>query len=324
MKKSLLILSMFLTPFLWLVSANATDFPKQKISIVVPFAAGGANDITARLVGEALSHELKAPIVIENRPGAGSVLGTEFVARAKPDGYTLLLGGLSAIALNPTVYKALPYDPRTDFVPLANVGEVPFVLVVNPALEAKSASELIAYAKANPRKLNMASAGSGSPHHLFGELLASVAGFAVTHVPYRGSQIAVNDVVAGHVDMMIADLPVAQSLIESGKLRALAVTTKRRVPNLPNVPTLDEAGVPGYEAAAWLLLLVPAKTPRSVIEALYSATNKALATPESRRRIEKLMIPGTSAPLPDLQEFVKAEIARWEKTINLAGLASSQ
>jgi len=324
MRNALNIVLLTIISFAFLVMANAAGYPNRRITIVVPFAPGGSNDITGRLVSEALSRQLGQTIVVENRPGAGSVIGTEYVARAQPDGYTLLVGGLSAIALNPTIYKALPYDPRIDLVPLALIGNVPFVVVVNPALPIKTIPELIAYAKTNPGKLTLASAGVGSPHHLFGELFAKMAHFKVTHVPYRGSQPAVSDLMAGHVDMMVADIAVSKALIDSGKIRALAVTTKRRAPELPNIPTLDESGVKDYEAGAWLMLLAPARTPEPVVEILYGTTKKAFATGTFQNQISKLMLPAETPPLPELKEFMSNEIARWAKTVREAGLAGSQ
>jgi len=305
-------------------SLQATDYPKQKITIIVPFAPGAASDITARLIGEALSRELKTTVVIENKPGAGSVIGTEFAARAKPDGYTLLMGGLSSMAANPTTYKVLPYDPKTDFMPLALIGDVPFVIVVHPGVQAKTFSELIGYGKAHPGRIIMASAGNGSPHHLFGELLASMAGIKVTHVPYRGAQPAVGDLLAGHTQMMVADLPSARPAIASGKLRALAVTSKKRLPDLPSVPTVEEEGMSGYVATSWLMLLAPSKTPQPIVDSLHVTTKSALAKPELRKRVAEMMTPSDSPTPTALQEFIRVEIERWAKVVKMAGLAGSQ
>ena len=323
MRKWFKIALLFGASLLWLGSSQATDYPKQKITIIVPYAPGAASDITARLIGEALSRDLKTTVVIENKPGAGSVIGAEFAKGAKPDGYTLLMGGLSSIATNPTTYRALPYDPKTDFMPLALVGDVPFVIVVHPDFH-KTLSELIAYGKAHPGKLLMASAGNGSPHHLFGELLASMASIKVTHVPYRGGQPAVGDLMGRHTQMMVADLPVARAAIASGKLRALAVTSKKRLPDLPSVPTVEEEGLSGYEATSWLMLLAPIKTSQPVIDKLHVTIKSALAEPELRKKIAEMMTPSDSPSPAALQEFIRVEIERWAKVVKMAGLAGSQ
>jgi tripartite-type tricarboxylate transporter receptor subunit TctC len=292
---------------------------------VVPFTSGGSTEIMARLNAQGLEVKLGKPVIVENKPGAGTVIGSNFVAKSEPDGYTLLMGTSSPIAINVTVYKALPYNPATDFVPLAMVAESPFVLVVNNDLPVKTIPELIAYAKANPGKLSFGSGGPGAPHHLFAELFASMAGIKMTHVPYRGSLPALNDVLAGHIQLMFCDLPPAVGMISSGKIRALGVTPAKRLAALPDVPTIAEAGVPGYSAAAWFMVVAPSKTPKPVVDRLHADMKEVLTSAQTRGQIDKLgLTPLDTPPIATMQDFVKSEIARWGKVVEAAGIAGSQ
>jgi len=304
---------------------QAQDYPSRPVTLVVPFVSGGSTEIMARLIGQGLEGKLGKPVIVENKPGAGTVIGSNFVAKSEPDGYTLLMGTSSPIAINVTVYKALPYNPATDFVPLAIVAESPFVLVVNNDLPVKTIPELIAYAKANPGKLSFGSGGPGAPHHLFAELFSSMAGIKMTHVPYRGSLPALNDVLAGHIQLMFVDLPPAVGMIESGKIRALGVTPAKRLAALPNVPTIAEAGVPGYAAAAWFMVVAPAKTPKPVVDRLHADLKEVLAQAQTREQIAKLgLTPLDTPPIATMQGFVKSEIERWGKVVEAAGIAGSQ
>jgi tripartite-type tricarboxylate transporter receptor subunit TctC len=307
------------------VGARAQDYPSRPVTLVVPFVSGGSTEIMARLIGQGLEAKLGKPVIVENKPGAGTVIGSNFVAKSEPDGYTLLMGTSSPIAINVTVYKALPYNPATDFVPLAMVAESPFVLVVNNDLPVKTIPELIAYAKANPGKLSFGSGGPGAPHHLFAELFSSMAGIKMTHVPYRGSLPALNDVLAGHIQLMFVDLPPAVGMIESGKIRALGVTPAKRLAALPNVPTIAEAGVPGYSAAAWFMVVAPAKTPKLIADRLHADLKEVLASAQTREQIAKLgLTPLDTPPIVTMQGFVKSEIERWGKVVEAAGIAGSQ
>jgi tripartite-type tricarboxylate transporter receptor subunit TctC len=307
------------------VGARAQDYPSRPVTVVVPFVSGGSTEIMARLIALGLETKLGKPVIVENKPGAGTVIGSNYVAKAEPDGYTLLMGTSSPIAINVTVYKALPYNPATDFVPLAMVAESPFVLVVNNDLPVKTIPELIAYAKANPGKLSFGSGGPGAPHHLFAELFASMAGIKMTHVPYRGSLPALNDVLAGHIQLMFVDLPPAVGMISSGKIRALGVTPAKRLAALPDVPTIAEAGVPGYAAAAWFMVVAPAKTPKPVVDRLHTDLKEVLASAQTRGQIDKLgLTPLDTPPIATMQDFVKSEIARWGKVVEAAGIAGSQ
>jgi tripartite-type tricarboxylate transporter receptor subunit TctC len=307
------------------VAAQAQDYPSRPVTLVVPFVSGGSTEIMARLIGQGLEAKLGKPVIVENKPGAGTVIGSNFVAKSEPDGYTLLMGTSSPIAINVTVYKALPYNPATDFVPLAMVAESPFVLVVNNDLPVKTIPELVAYGKANPGKLSYGTAGPGSPHHLFAELFASMTGIKMTHVPYRGSLPALNDVLAGHIQLMFVDLPPAVGMIESGKIRALGVTPAKRLAALPNVPTIAEAGVPGYSAAAWFMVVAPAKTPKPIADRLHADLKEVLASAQTREQIAKLgLTPLDTPPIVTMQGFVKSEIERWGKVVEAAGIAGSQ
>jgi tripartite-type tricarboxylate transporter receptor subunit TctC len=306
-------------------AAQAQDFPTHPLTIVVPFTSGGTTEIMARLIGKGLEEKLGKPVVVENKPGAGTVIGSNYVAKSEPDGYTMLMATSTPMAINVTVHKALPYNPATDLVPLAMVALSPFVLVVNNDLPVKSVKELIAYAKANPGKLTFGSGGPGAPHHLFAELFDSMAGIKMTHVPYKGSLPALNDVLAGHIQLMFVDVPPVAGMIAAGKVRALGVTPKKRLAALPNIPTIDEAGVPGYDAAAWFMVAGPAKTPKPIVERLHKALKEVLAAPAMREQIKKFsLVPMDTPSVADMQTFVKSEIDRWGKVVRAAGIAGTQ
>jgi tripartite-type tricarboxylate transporter receptor subunit TctC len=308
-----------------LSGARAEDYPSRPITMVVPFVSGGSTEIMARLIAQGLETKLGKPVIVENKPGAGTVIGSNFVAKAEPDGYTMLMATSSPMAINVTVYKALPYNPATDLTPLAMVAQSPFVLVVNNDLPVKTIPELIAYAKANPGKLSFGSGGPGAPHHLFGELFASMTGIKMTHVPYRGSLPALNDVLAGHIQLMFCDVPPAQGMIAAGKIRALGVTTKARLAAMPDIPSIDEAGVPGYDAAAWFMVAAPSKTPQPILDRLHRDMKAVLESPQTRQQIASLSLTPMDTPsIAEMQGFVKSEIARWGKVVEAAGIAGSQ
>jgi tripartite-type tricarboxylate transporter receptor subunit TctC len=304
--------------------AAAQDFPNRPVTMVVPFPPGGAGDILARLLGPRLEQKWGKPLVVENKPGAGSLIGTVAVQKAPPDGYTLLIAPSGTMAINATLYKSLPYDPTADFVPLALAAQTPFVLIVNPELPVRSVADLIKLAKEKQGGLSYASAGPGVPHHLFAELLKNMTGIQMTHVPYKGSLPAVNDVVAGHVPLMFVDLGPALPMIQSGKVRAIGVSTPARIASLPDIPPVGDT-VPGFGAASWQMIAAPAKTPGPIVDKLHADFKAVLSLPEIKEQIAKTgMVPMNDPSVAELQQFIKAEIARWGKVVQQAGIAGSQ
>lgn len=308
-----------------LVSAYAQNYPSRPITIVLPFAPGGAGDLLARIVGAKLEQQLGKPVLIEGKPGAGGVVATNFVAKGTPDGYTLLMGTSSPLAIDATLYKTLPYNPATDFIPVADVASVPFVLVVNPSLSVKTVKELIEFAKTNPDKLSFGSSGVGSPGHLFMEMFKQMTGTRMIHVPYKGTLPALNDVVAGHIQLMFCDVGPCGGQLQSGTVRPLGIATKTRFTTVPNIPTIAESGVPGYEAAAWQMLVAPAGTPRDVVGKLHAELKTILDQQEVRDQIIKTgFIPAENPSVDELHAFVNSEIERWGKVVTQTGLAGSQ
>jgi tripartite-type tricarboxylate transporter receptor subunit TctC len=302
--------------------AIAQDYPTRQVTIIVPFAPGGSADIIARVYAQKLSERVGKPVVVENRAGAGTVVGASAAARAAPDGYTLLMGGSSALAYNPTLHKNLPYDPAKDFVPLAHVAAIPFVLVVQPSLPVRSVADLIKLAKEKPGHLAFGTAGTGSPAHLCAEYLRGVTGIDITYIPYKGSAPALTDFLAGHVPVMFVDLPPALPLIREGKLRALGVSSAAAVPAAPEILPLAQVGVPGYDAGGWLMFVAPAATPKDVVAKLHSELKGI--TPDVRERLSGMgLVPIDSPPVEKLQLYVVSEIERWDKVIRAAGIAES-
>ena len=298
--------------------AWAGDYPNRPVKIVIGFAPGGPADIVARLLGQFLSERLGQPFVIENRPGAGTTIATETVAHATPDGYTLLWT-TSADEINATLYKKLNYDFIRDITPVASIDLLPLVLEVNPAFSPKSVPELIAYAKANPGKVNFATGGIGSSQHVAGELFNFMTGVKMVHVPYRGAALAVTDVIAGQVQLTFSPIPLSLGYIRAGKLRALAVTSKTRSGALPDVPTVGEF-VPGYEAIATDGLGAPKGTPPDIVELLNKTVNAALADPAIKARLESLG--GVPNPMSSTQfrTFIAGETAKWAKVLKFANI----
>jgi tripartite-type tricarboxylate transporter receptor subunit TctC len=298
------------------------NYPSRPVTFVVPYAPGGGTDTLAHLLGEKLQQQFGQPFTVQNRPGEGTVIATNFVAKSPPDGYTIMMA-VSTLAIDATLYKKLPYDPAKDLALVGLVASVPFVLVVNPSLPVYSVDDLIALAKQKP--LSFASGGIGAFHHLAGELFASMTGIKLTHVPYRGTLPALNDVAAGYVQLMFTDYGPAQPLITAGKLRPLAVTTTTRLASLPTVPPLAEAGVPGFDLAAWQGVAAPAGTPSTIIGQLNAFLNTIVASPEIRGRLRDLgMNPIGKGNPAELASFLTAEIARWSKVVEAAGLAKSE
>jgi tripartite-type tricarboxylate transporter receptor subunit TctC len=295
------------------------QYPDRAIKIIVPFGPGGFTDVAARILQKELTPALGQSIVIENKPGAGSTIGTAEVANAKPDGYTLLMVSTTHV-ISPHMYKQqLPYDPIKGFTPVMKLAEGPYVLAVHPSLPVKDVKELIALAKAQPGKIDYASSGNGSSQHLVGALFASTAGVQLNHVPYKGSNQAMNDVIAGQVKVTFAGVPNVLPNLANGKVKALAVSTKKRYADLPDVPTLDEAGVPGYDATVWLGLLAPPGTPRDVVQKINTAVAKALNTPESRKLMASAGVDVAIAGPDEFGRLLQSELDRWGKVVRETG-----
>jgi tripartite-type tricarboxylate transporter receptor subunit TctC len=301
-------------------AAWSQHYPSRTIKMIVPYPAGGTTDLLGRLVADQLKSGLGAVVVVENKPGAGTTLGAEQVARSEPDGYTLLMATSTTLAINKTLYKKLPYDPVKDFTPIALVAGVPFALIVNPTLPAKTLPEFIDYAKSKPGELAYGSAGNGSPQHLGAEMLKSAAGIDIRHVPYRGSVPAMLDVIAGHIPFMIVDLQPALQQIREGKVRVLGVTTPKRVAAAPDIPTLAEAGLPGFELVAWQGVVAPAGVPRPIVDQLAAQIAKLAADPATRDRLTALSLEPLTGSTPDsFASYVKTEVDRWAVVVKASG-----
>lgn len=300
-------------------AAAQVAYPSKTITIVVPFAAGGTTDILARILGQALTAELGQTVIVDNRAGAGGNIGGQAASRAAADGYTLFMGTVGTHAINAALYKKMPFDPIKDFAPLTRVANVPNLLVANPAQPFKTVKELIAYAKANPGQLNFASSGNGSSIHLSGELFKSMAKVDMQHVPYKGSAPAVTDLLGNQVAIMFDNMPSAIQHVRSGKLRAMAVTTDKRSPELPDVPTIAEAGVPGYEATSWFGMFAPAATPPAVITRLNTAIVKVLAKPEIKKQISDQGAEVYTETPQQFAAFIQKESAKWSKVVKDSG-----
>jgi len=303
-------------------SAAAQDYPTRAVTVVSPYVAGGMSSLLARAVGVRLEQRLGKPIIVENRPGGGTIMGAVSVAHAQPDGYTLFIAANATLATNVTLYKSLPYDPAADFVPLALVARVPEVLVVNAGLPLRGLADIAALAKARPGGLTFGSAGLGSAQHINGEMLKLRLGVAMTHIPYRGIAPALNDAAGGHIDLMFTDIPISMPLIMAGKLRPIGVTTAVRVEALPDVPPLAEIGLPGFDEAAWFMFLAPAKTPRDIVDRLSAAMRAALHEPSMHEDFIRLgLMPVDSPGVAELGEFMRGEIARAADIVRAVGLA---
>ena len=299
---------------------HAQSFPSKSVTLIVPSAAGGGTDTIARLIGDQLTKQLGQGFVVENRTGAGMLVGTQAAAKAAPDGYTLLVGLTGNMSVNPSLFAKLPYDPVADFVPVAMLVTNPFLVVVNNDLPVKSIRELVAYLKANPGKVDYASAGNGTGQHLSAELFKMVTGTDMKHIAYRGAQPAYLDVISGRVPVFFDNMSTAMSLAKEGKVRPLAITSKKRSPLMPELPTMQESGVPGYEYHTWFGLWAPKGTPEPVLAKLEAEVKKALADPGVQQKIA-----ASSGELPTLQRkdmdaFVKAEVAKWAEVVKRAGI----
>lgn len=294
--------------------AFADSFPSKAIKLVVGFPPGGINDIVARVVGQKLGDALGQPVVIENKAGAGGTIGADQVAKAKPDGYTLLLGSVSNIAMAPSQYKGLPYDPVKDFSPVALLAAAPNILVVNPQFPANSVKDLIELAKRKPGQISYASAGSGTSNHLTVELLKVLANVDLVHVPYKGDGVGITDVIGGQVPMMFPTLPVALPHIKAGKLRAIAVSSPARTPLAPGVPTVAESGgLPDFEVSVWVGILAPANTPKDIVDRVSGELTRIVQTPEVREKLSSLGAGPDPRDAAQFGAYIKSETAKWSK-----------
>ena len=299
--------------------AQAQSYPGKPIHIVVPFPPGGSTDLLARRIGEKLSAALRQPVIVDNRGGAGGTIGSDFVAKSAPDGYTLLMGVTGTNAISASLYPNLPYDPLKDFAPVSLVVTAPLVLVRNPAFPAPSVKALVAELKAHPASVSYGSAGNGTSMHLTGEMFKLAANVYMVHIPYRGSAGALTDLMGGQLQIMFGDFLVVQPQIQSGKLAAIAVTSKQRSALLPDVPTIAESGYPGFEALSWQGVFAPAGTPQPVVDELNREINKALASADMQEYFKaRGFVLGGSSPA-EFRTFVQAETAKWAKIVKASG-----
>jgi tripartite-type tricarboxylate transporter receptor subunit TctC len=301
-------------------SALAQDYPTRNVVFIVPTGPGAATDLLARLLAPQLAERLGKPFVVENRPGAGTLTASNAVAKANPDGYTILMGTSTPLAINATLYKHLPYDPVKDFMPLALIATIPFVLVVNNDLPVHSVAELIAYAKAHPGELSYGSTGPGTPFHLNAELFSAMTGIQMVHVPYKAVVDSQLDLMGGRIQVMFTDFTSSVPLIKAGKMRALGVTTKTRAAAMPELQPIADLGVPSFNAAAWQMVVAPAATPKPVVDKLHTELEAIMALPQTRDAITRLgLVPADNSSIEQLQAFVRSEIVRWGEVVKRSG-----
>jgi len=299
--------------------SHASSYPAHTVKLVVPFGPGGYTDVVARVLAQNLTLETGQSFIVENRPGAGSTIGTDYVAKSKPDGYTLVMISTTHV-ISPSLYKDLPYDPLASFAPVSKLAQTAYVLVVNNKVQANNVKEFIALAKAQPDSIRYASSGNGSSQQLMGGLFISLTGAHLKHVPYRSSAMATTDVLGGFVESSFAGIPNVLSLIQSGQVRALGVTTAQRNPSLPNVPTLEEAGVPGYDASIWLALLAPAGTPDDVVTQLNAEVARALTRPDAVKALANAGVDVSLSTPAGLKQYMATEQVKWSKVAKDAGI----
>ena len=294
-------------------------YPSRTIKMIVPYPPGGTTDLLGRMVADQLQTGIGATVVVENKPGAATTLGADQVARSEPDGYTLLIATSTTLAINKTLYRKLPYDPVKDFTPIALVAGVPFALIINPSLPPKTLPEFIAYAKANPG-MAYGSAGNGSPQHLGAEMLKAAAGIDIRHVSYRGSVPAMVDVIAGHIPFMVVDLQPALPQIRDGKVRVLGVTTPKRVAAAPDIPTLAESGLPGFELVAWQGIVAPAGVPRPIVDTLAAQIGKLVSDPATQAKLTNIALEPLPGSTPDsFAAYIRTEVDRWAAIVKNSG-----
>ena len=304
------------------VPADAQNYPIKPVTLVMPYPPGGGTDFIGRTLTQGLERRLGQPFVLEYRPGAGSAIAATYTSRAPADGYTLLYATSTTMAINVSVHKRLNYDPTKDLAPIAMIAVSPFILVVNASLPIKTVPDLVAFAKTKPGALTYASNGPGGAAHLFAELLKSMLGIEMTHVPYKGNAPALNDVVAGHVSLMLVDQSASVQLVRDGKLRVLGITTAARAPMAPDIPPLAEVGVPGYDAASWHMIVAPGATPRPILQRLNAELKAIVSDPATANELNRRGFAPVASESPEaLAAFVKSEIARWGKVVQQAGAA---
>ncbi|HEX4334030.1 MAG TPA: tripartite tricarboxylate transporter substrate binding protein [Usitatibacter sp.] len=299
--------------------AAAQPYPSKPIHFVVPYPPAGPLDTVARLVGQRVSENVKQPVIVENKPGAGGNIGADLVAKAAPDGYTLLMGAVATHAINPTLYASIPYDAEKDFIPVTQIASTPNVLVVNPSLPVTNVHDFIAYAKAHPGSLNFGSGSTGSAGHLAGELFKSLAGVEMTHVPYKGAAPAMNDLIGGQIQLMFDNLASSLGQIKAGKVRALAVTTARRTELAPDLPTIAESGLPGFDINTWFGLFVPAGTPQPIVQRLHDEFVKALEAPEVRAKMLALGAEPVGNTPEQFARYIRSEAVKYAKLVKISG-----
>jgi tripartite-type tricarboxylate transporter receptor subunit TctC len=319
LRKSIAALAAGVGLALPLAAGAQQPYPSKPIRMVVPSAPGGGTDITARVMAPKLSEFLGQQVVVENRAGAGTMIGGEVVARAAPDGYTLLMG-ISTLAINPAMYKKVPYDALKDFVPITQAVALPNILVIHPSLPARSVKELIAFTKPRPGQIQFASAGIGTSPHLAAELFLSMAGIKMLHVPYKGSGAGLIDVVAGHVPVMMPSILSGLPHAKAGRLRALGVSSVKRAGGAPDVPTIAEAGVPGYEAVQWFGILAPAGTPRPVVDRVHRESVRVLQSPDIRERLQADGADPVASSPEEFAGFLRSETVKWAKVVKAVGI----
>jgi len=314
MKKTIALLGLLALSY----GASAQQYPDRPIHLVVPFGPGGFTDVAARILQKELQPVLGQPVVVENKAGAGSTIGTDYVAKAPPDGYNLVMISTTHV-ISPHLYKDIPYDPVKDFAPIMKLAEGPYVLVVNSKTPYRSVKDLIAAAEAKPGSIDFASSGNGSSQHLVAALFMNMTGARLNHIPYKGSNQAMQDVIGGQVPVSFVGMPNALPNVSSGKIRALAVTTKKRHPDLPNVPTMEEAGVPGYEATIWLALLAPKGTPPDVVQKINAAVTQVLSKPDARKLMNSAGVNVATSSPEELEKLLVSELDRWGKVVKETG-----
>ena len=306
-------------------AAPANDYPNRPVTFIVPFAPGGVTGLFARLVGQKLEQRLGKPFVVEHRPGGGGVTAATAVARGTPDGYTIMMASSTVLAINVSVRKNLSYDPRKELTPIALLARVPFVLAVNPDLPVHSVADLVKLAKDKPGQISFGTPGPGTFHHLNTEMFKQMFGLDLVHVPYKGSAPALADLAGGHIQMMFCDVPPAKALIESGKIRALGVTTAQRVKAVPNIPPLAEVGMPGYDTASWHTITTTGGVPNDIVDKLAGEIRAIMSDPQVQTLLSNDgTLPQVSPPPDELRKFVDAEMVRWGEVVTKAGIAYSQ
>ena len=301
------------------VTAASAQYPAKPIRFVVPYPAGGPLDTVARLLGQKVSESVKQPVVVDNKPGAGGNIGADIVAKSPPDGYTILMGAVATHAINPSLYASIPYDPVRDFAPITQVASTPNVLVVHPSIPAANVREFVAHAKAHPGKLNFGSGSTGSAGHLAGELFKTMAGVDMVHVPYKGAAPAMQDLIGGQVQLMFDNYASASTQVRAGKVRALAVTTARRSSLAPDLPTVAESGLAGFDISTWFGVFAPAGTPRDAVEKLHAEFTRALAAPDVRERMLNLGAEPVGNRPEEFAAYIRAEAEKYARVIKSSG-----